>query len=63
MKGLHFIISDDGIGDKSMMKDKKQNHHYGIENIKSRVAEMNGTVTFDSNGGTTIAISIENFIS
>ena len=63
MKGLHFIISDDGIGDKSMMKDEKQNHHYGIENIKSRVAEMNGTVTFDSNGGTTIAISIENFIS
>lgn len=63
MKGLHFIISDDGIGDKSITKNEKQNQHYGIENMKSRVAEMNGTVTFDFSGGTTIAISIENFVS
>lgn len=62
IKGLHFIISDDGIGEKSLAKTENHNH-YGIENIKSRAAEMNGTVTFDFTGGTTIAISIENFIS
>ena len=62
MKGLHFIISDDGIGNRSLSRNDGQNH-YGIENIKGRVAEMNGSVTFDFTGGTTIAISIEDFIS
>lgn len=62
IKGLHFIISDDGIGEKSLAKTENHNH-YGIENIESRAAEMNGTVTFDFTGGTIIAISIENFIS
>ena len=42
---------------------KNNNERNPIENIKSRAAEMNGTVTFDFTGGTTIAISIENFIS
>ncbi len=62
IKGLHFIISDDGIGMDSSVENTGK-HHYGIENIKSRVAEMHGTVAFDFSGGTTIAISIEDFIS
>lgn len=63
IKGFNFIISDDGIGKESFTNKDKTIKHFGIENIKNRVSEMNGNVNFDFEGGTTIAISLENFIS
>jgi len=54
---LKFTIIDDGIGfDPNREKDE----HYGLANMKSRAAEMNGKLTIESslNKGTTLILKV-----
>lgn len=60
--GFRFIISDNGIGFSENKMPEKVRKHYGIENIKTRVSDLGGTVDFIFEGGTTIAITIEDII-
>lgn len=61
-----FIIQDNGKGfspeqiEKLQETDNKK--HYGIKNIKERVASLGGTVEFINNGGTTIAVTVKNIV-
>ena len=61
-----LIISDNGVGfnieevDELNKTDSRK--HYGVHNIKERVANLGGTVEFVNKGGTTIAITIKNII-
>lgn len=68
---LKFNIKDNGIGlnnehnlHRFDNKDNSENEkkHYGIKNIEERVADLGGEVIFKDEGGTTIAITIKNFI-
>lgn len=63
---FRFIISDNGIGfsqeDVNQKNESDVRTHYGLENIKERVAALGGTVDFINEGGTTIAICIKNII-
>ena len=63
---LRFIIKDDGKGfseEEVELKNKQSvKQHYGVSNIKERVALLGGTVDFIHEGGTTIAISIKDSV-
>lgn len=64
---IRFVLSDDGIGfpSDSMNKndnEKNQTNHYGLKNIRERVAAIDGAVDILSTGGTTIAITVRNSI-
>ena len=63
---LKLIISDNGVGfnieDVDELNNTDSRKHYGVHNIKERVANLGGTVEFVNNGGTTIAITIKNII-
>lgn len=61
--GFRFIISDNGIGFSENKITENSRKHFGIENIKTRVSDLGGTVDFIFEGGTTIAITIEDIIS
>lgn len=61
---IHFTISDNGSGLENSIiehqgKENTQNH-YGLNNIKDRVEALGGTVDFITEGGTTIAITLQN---
>ncbi|MCB0473036.1 MAG: two-component sensor histidine kinase, partial [Flavobacteriaceae bacterium] len=53
---LELQIEDDGVGFEMSFKSKG----IGIRNMRSRVAKLNGSITFDSaiNGGTHILIKV-----
>ena len=61
---IHITIHDNGVG----FSEEKANNsgdgklHWGIKNIRKRVEQLNGTVDFINDGGTTIAIRIANTI-
>lgn len=69
---LKFNIRDNGIGFDNKISDitdsdnesdtNVNRRHYGVKNIKDRVANLGGTVEFITREGTTIAITIKNFI-
>jgi len=65
---LKFNIRDNGVGfQKEMLNQVQQDgviqkHHYGVKNIEDRVLALGGTMQFINNGGTTIAITIKDFI-
>lgn len=61
---IRFTISDNGkglSGEKIMVSDNDtMQNHYGLKNIRDRVEAILGTVDFLNEGGTTIAITIQN---
>lgn len=73
---IHFVISDNGIGISPEILSatsndsttgtsetaRDQRNHYGLQNIKERTEAFGGTVEFSSEGGTTIAITIKDFV-
>lgn len=65
-RDLNLIIKDNGKGidfeslNESSSGDGKK--HYGLKNIVARVEEIGGKVEFKNEGGSTIAICIENII-
>lgn len=64
-KELKFIIEDNGIGFEIEKVENAKTGHYGLENIKNRVQKMNATVQFinkNEEGGSTLAITIKDFI-
>lgn len=75
---LKFNIKDNGVGFDVEMLNQIQHDgdschpeldsgshpkkHYGVKNIEERVHALGGTVQFINNGGTTIAITIKDFV-
>lgn len=63
---FRFIIKDDGKGFSEEEVELKNRQgakmHYGVSNIKERVELLGGTVSFISEGGTTIAITIKDSV-
>lgn len=63
---FRLIIKDDGKGfteEEVQLKNKQTaKQHYGVSNIKERVNLLGGTVEFIHEGGTTIAITVKDFI-
>ena len=65
-RDLNLIIKDNGKGiDFESLKESSSGDgkkHYGLKNIVARVEEIGGKVEFKNEGGSTIAICIENII-
>ena len=65
-RDLNLIIKDNGKGiDFESLKETVSGNgkkHYGLKNIVARVEEIGGKVEFKNEGGSTIAICIENII-
>lgn len=66
--GFRLIVSDNGGGLKAADENLtvRSKKHFGIENIKERARQMNGTVDINftnENGGTTIAVTIKDSLS
>ena len=65
-RDLNLIIKDNGKGiDFESLKESSSGNgkkHYGLKNIVARVEEIGGKVEFKNEGGSTIAICIENII-
>lgn len=65
-RDLNLIIKDNGKGiDFESLKESSSadgKKHYGLKNIVARVEEIGGKVEFKNEGGSTIAICIENII-
>jgi len=65
---LKFNIRDNGVGFEkesvveALETTTSKKKHYGVKNIEDRVQALSGTVQFINNGGTTIAITIKDFI-
>lgn len=61
---IRFTISDNGTGLSENEIEKANNdpikNHYGLKNMKDRIAAINGSVEFINAGGTTIAITLQN---
>ena len=45
-----------------LFKKSEEKKHYGLENIRTRVEKLGGTVEISGKGGTTIAITIKNIV-
>ena len=57
---IHFAISDNGSGFSQENLDEDLQNHYGLSNIKERVAAINGNVEFINKDGMTIAVTVPN---
>lgn len=59
---MRLSVSDNGIGFSAEGSDKDnsgERKHWGLNNIRERTANMNGTVQFINDGGTTVAIRLK----
>ena len=62
---IRFIIEDNGKGFSEAEiagKKSEEKKHYGLENIRTRVEKLGGTVEISGKGGTKIAITIKNIV-
>lgn len=62
---IRFVIEDNGKGFSEAEiagKKSEEKKHYGLENIRTRVEKLGGTVEISGKGGTTIAITIKNIV-
>lgn len=59
---LKFNIKDNGVGFERLSVDSEKKKHYGVKNIEERVLGLGGSVQFINQGGTTIAITIKDFV-
>lgn len=65
--GFRFLVSDNGGGNIDSGKHNQQNErkHFGLENIQERARQMNGEaqINFANEvGGTTVAITVKDFV-
>lgn len=63
-RDLNLIIKDNGKGIdfEKLSSPQDSKNHYGLKNIKARVEQIGGKVEFKNEGGSIIAICIENII-
>ena len=62
---VRFVIEDNGKGFSEAEiagKKSEEKKHYGLENIRTRVEKLGGSVEISGKGGTRIAITIKNIV-